>query len=293
MHGVYEHKLFEGYGGEVAIGLREFLDEQPGYDMYGMMRYFFGFADEKLQSIDIYAGKKFRSSLCLLIADLYGAKDAALHAALSLEMFHNFTLIHDDIEDHDELRRGRKTVWSIWGINHGINTGDAQAILAYRLLTSGAAADPERGIPVADFLMQKYQEVIEGQFLDFTLTDLPIDHPDVHADAYFAMIARKTAALIGAAARAPAMLAGLSEKECSQLWEYGYNLGIAYQLCDDTVSIWGEKAKTAKILAKRASGSYAIHWLKRSKRAFSALSPSQVVQTKSSAPAFIPSSIFF
>ena len=240
-------ELFSEYSDYLSNELLTYLDGQRTYDMYGMMRYFMGFADKDFKPIPAFGGKRFRSSLCLMIADRYGDKDAALCAALSLELFHNFTLIHDDIVDGDELRRGRPTVWKLWGSDHGINTGDAQAMLAYHVLTCGSKENPSRGLPVQEFLTERYLEVIEGQYLDFVLTDLPLGDEQLTEDAYFEMITKKTAVLIGAATKAAGMAVGARDEECDALWQYGLNLGIAYQLCDDAISIWGDPSVTGKI----------------------------------------------
>ena len=240
-------ELFSEYSEYLSQELLSYLNEQRAYDMYGMMRYFMGFEDKDFNPVSSFGGKRFRSSLCLMIADGYAKKAAALHAAMSLELFHNFTLIHDDIVDGDELRRGRPTVWKLWGTDHAINTGDAQAMLAYHVLTRGSKENSSAGLPVQEFLTERYLEVIEGQYLDFTLTDLPLGHEDVTEDAYFEMIIKKTAVLIGAATKAAGMAALASDKECEALWQYGLNLGIAYQLCDDAISIWGDPSVTGKV----------------------------------------------
>lgn len=230
--------IFKPYNVLVEKEIRRVLDACPRLLMYDMMRYFFGFADEKGNPAQVYGGKRFRSGLCMLIADMCGKKKESLSAATALELFHNFTLIHDDIEDHDEFRRGRPTVWHVWGINHGINTGDAQLIVAFRTLRKAGA--------VGEFLEKKFLEVIEGQFLDFTLTDMTITDKRATEAAYVEMIRKKTVALIGAAAQAAGIVAGQPPAVQKLLWTYGTELGYAYQMCDDLVSIWGDPKMTGK-----------------------------------------------
>ena len=242
-------QLFQKYNPLVEQEIKRLLDEQPRFLMYDMMRYFFGFLDDDLKPADIYAGKRYRSGLCLLIADLYGKKDQALEVATAVEIFHNFTLIHDDIEDNDPLRRGRETVWKKWGINHGINTGDAQLILADMEKTRAIAKYPQAGLAAKKFLDECFLKVIEGQYLDFTLTDLPPGDDFVNQDNYLEMISKKTSVLVGAATKVAGIMAEVAEAEQERLWQYGLNFGLAYQLCDDLVSVWGDKEMTGKIEA--------------------------------------------
>ena len=238
--------ILEAYRLRTLVAVEKFLSFQSPYKIYGMMRYFMGFADEDLQPAHIYGGKHFRSALCLLIADLYGDGAAALPVAVSVELFHNFTLIHDDIVDKDTLRRGRPTVWKIWGIPHALNTGDGQLLLVYRALAEAIAQHPDRGLRTHQFLTERYLEIIEGQYLDFTLTDLLLEDREVTSEAYFTMIRKKTAVLVGAAAQAGGMIAGATEEECVHLYAYGLALGLAVQLNDDYMSIWGDVVRTGK-----------------------------------------------
>lgn len=239
-------QLFKPYSVLVEKEIIRALDGCPRFLMYDMMRYFFGFADENGNPQHVYGGKRFRSGLCMLIADMFGKKKESLKAAAAIEIFHNFTLIHDDIEDCDEFRRGRPTVWRVWGVNHGINTGDAQLILAFRMLTKTGARMSVHAAQARDFLEKKFLEVIEGQFLDFSLTDARITDEQATEGCYMEMIRKKTVALIGAAAKVAGILAGQPSGVQHLLWMYGSELGIAYQICDDAVSIWGDSTVTGK-----------------------------------------------
>ena len=125
----------------------------PAAEMYSMLAYFLGFLDEHLKPAS-GSGKRLRPGLCLLIAEGYGARTKAFNAALAIELFHNFTLIHDDVEDRDEVRRNRPTVWKLWGINHAINSGDAQSLLVSELAL-------QAGEKIAPVLMKAFIEVIE------------------------------------------------------------------------------------------------------------------------------------
>lgn len=245
-------QLLKKYNQAVETEIDGFLKKKKGdaSDMYGMMRYFMGFTDETFAGPKVYGGKRFRSGLCLLIADLYGiekGKKVALKGAASLELFHNFSLIHDDIVDKDPLRRGRPTVWKLWGVDYAINTGDAQLILSQMKALEACEIDAKRGVEMSQFLLEKYLEVIEGQHLDFFLTALKTGDERVDEKSHYQMIGKKTAVLIGAAAVCAGIASGKSAKEQALLWKFGYSLGMAYQLNDDIVSIWGAPEITGKI----------------------------------------------
>ncbi|MEK9166351.1 MAG: polyprenyl synthetase family protein, partial [Patescibacteria group bacterium] len=223
----------DSYSSLVESDLRQLLQKEPKLELYRMIEYFLGFRDQNGGEVERYGGKRLRPAICLYIADLFGKKEAARLFASSLELFHNFTLIHDDIEDHDELRRGRPTVWKLWGVNHGINSGDALGLLATKTLGRAAAKAGENGQKAAAFLSQIYAEVIEGQFLDFTLADALLSSPAVTEESYLRMIEKKSAVLIAASAKAGAMIAGASPACQEALWRYGFNLGRPYQIYDD------------------------------------------------------------
>ena len=238
--------VFEPYVKSVDREMHKALTRKPDYAMYGMMRYFLGFADEKLRPLAVSEGKRFRPGLCLLIAESYGVAAQALPAAVSIELFHNFSLIHDDIEDCENMRRGRPTVWKLWGVNHAINTGDGQLVLAHRQLAQIGTTDPALAAKLMDFLPEQYLTVVEGQYLDFELTDLTIADPRMTRKAYFEMLTKKTAVLVGAATKTAGIVSGVSKQELDALWRYGLSLGLAYQLYDDAMSVWGSEAQTGK-----------------------------------------------
>jgi geranylgeranyl pyrophosphate synthase len=238
--------IFEKYTPLVDNEIKALLESQPKFLMYDMMSYFFGYLGEDLKPIGEYGGKRFRPGICLLLSDFYGTLDKAVIPATTVEIFHNMTLIHDDIADNDSMRRGRPTVWKKWGINHGINTGDAQLMLVSVELNKFTEKYPELGNQIHTYLNQRFLEIAEGQFLDFSLSELPINDPHVTEEATFDMVARKSAILVGAPAVVAGMVAGKDEAEQKHLWEYGYNLGLTYQLCDDIESIWGNSETSGK-----------------------------------------------
>lgn len=236
--------LVGAFGARVDDTARSFLARGP-YEMYGMMQYFMGYTDEHLMPTrEVFGGKRFRSGMCLLLADQYRALHDALPLALSVEIFHNFTLIHDDIVDKDELRRGRPTVWKLWGHDHAINTGDGQLILAIEALEDAKHDIKSRARP---FLLATYREVVEGQFLDFTLTNYALDDARTTEALYLEMMKKKTSVLVAAATKAAGIAARVDDREEELLWEFGLSLGLAYQLCDDTISVWGSHEMTGKV----------------------------------------------
>lgn len=191
----------------------------------GMLRYALG------------NGKRLRPSLCLLLAQGYGAKRKALDAALAIEMFHNFTLVHDDIADHDEVRRGKPTLWKRFGTDHALNAGDVLSLLSIqRALACGPA--------LSTMLLAAFLEVCEGQELDFTLGQMPL--PKASQKMYSDMTEKKTAALIGAACEAAGIAAAAPAAERKKLRAFGRALGIAYQIADDYASVWSTIALTRK-----------------------------------------------
>ena len=179
-------ELVGAYGRRIDALAKTFLARND-YALYGMMRYFMGYTDESFNAGAQPVGKRMRPGLLLLIADSYGLLKEALPAALSIELFHNFALIHDDIVDHDELRRGRPTVWKLWGTDHAINTGDAQLLLALRALDEPIQLPPDRVTALRTRFFDRYLEVIEGQYLDFTLAAAKLRDPLVTEEAYFTM----------------------------------------------------------------------------------------------------------
>jgi geranylgeranyl pyrophosphate synthase len=238
--------IFDQYTKTVDVEIKSLIDSHPDILMYQMMNYFMGYLDEDLKVTTGYGGKRFRPGLCLLLAEYYSSKENALEVAAAIEIFHNFTLIHDDIADGDLLRRGRPTVWNKWGINHGINTGDAQLILVTKELNKLIKRNPTLGIDIQSFCFDKFLDVAEGQFLDFTFSETGISNPNITEENTLDMMGRKSGILVGIPAKAAGMIAGISAEEQDKLWEFGYNLGLAYQLFDDIVSIWGSAVESGK-----------------------------------------------
>lgn len=214
--------------------------------MYHMLRYFMGYENDLKKPSEGKHGKRNRSALLLLVADMFGGGESAIELAAAIELFHNFTLIHDDIVDNDEMRRGQPTVWKVWGVDHAINSGDAQLLLMSKHLLRAAEIDPVYGTKAAQLLNSYFIEVCEGQYLDFELTKKKLGDSEVTEEAYFEMLRKKTAVLVGSATAAGAQSAGVEDRVVSTMYTYGESLGLAYQLVDDVVSVWCESEKTGK-----------------------------------------------
>lgn len=185
-------------------------------------------------------GKRLRPALVLIAADLFqGDIEEALPAALAIETFHNFTLIHDDIMDNAPLRRGQQTVHEKWGTNNAILSGDVMMVESNKLLTQTRV---EVLKDVLDTFNATAQGVCEGQQLDmeFELRD------DVNIEEYIDMIRLKTAVLVGGAMKIGAIIAGASKEEAQFIYDFGENLGVAFQLQDDILDVYGDPEKFGK-----------------------------------------------
>ena len=190
-------------------------------------------------------GKRVRPLLTLLSGAAAGGDwQQALPAAAAVELIHNFSLVHDDIQDRSDTRRGRPTVWKQWGIAQAINTGDALFVAAHQAASRLAmrSVDPHAVLAVRDRLDHACLRLTQGQHLDLAFEQ----SPDVTQPAYLEMIAGKTAALIEAAAASGALVAGASEPQVVRYAEFGLHLGLAFQILDDLLGIWGEPAITGK-----------------------------------------------
>ncbi|ULC59483.1 polyprenyl synthetase family protein [Flaviramulus sp. BrNp1-15] len=178
-------------------------------------------------------GKRLRPVLTLMTADIFeGNYKTALDAALSIEVFHNFSLVHDDIMDDAPLRRGQKTVHEKWDINTGILSGDAMLIMAYQLFEN---YDAETFQALAKLFSKTAIEVCEGQQYDVDFET----RNDVTIPEYLKMIEYKTAVLVGAAMKMGAIVAKASKNDQNSIYEFGKNLGIAFQLQDDYLDAFG------------------------------------------------------
>ena len=178
-------------------------------------------------------GKRVRPQLAMIASQLFGGKDEeVLPAALALEVFHNFTLLHDDVMDKADVRRGRPTIHVKWNENTAILSGDQMLIEAYKLL-SGVPADK---LPKVLQLFNKMAtEICEGQQYDVDFES----QEHVTIDEYLKMIRLKTAVLLATALKMGSYIAGANTEQQDMLYEFGINIGLAFQIQDDILDVWG------------------------------------------------------
>ena len=217
----------------------------------GMARYHLGYVDASFQPLpdpEAARGKRFRPAIAMLCCGAVGGQlEAAGPLAAAIELLHNFTLIHDDIQDDSPLRRHRPTVWSLWTTAQAINAGDALFAVAhralFRLAADGIAA--ELVLRIADAFDAMTLDIVDGQVRDLTFER----RQDVSVDEYLTMIGGKTAAIVRFAAWAGALVGGANHARADQLAAFGQALGIGFQIQDDLLGIWGTEDETGKAAA--------------------------------------------
>ncbi len=200
-----------------------------GYGVYGPAR----------------SGKRLRPRLLLAVAEFRdAAAKEALDAAVAVELLHNYSLIHDDIEDHDELRRGRRTLWAVYGIPQALNAGDALCAMSFLALTHAAQLHhKERVLDMIRALHEAHATMCDGQSLDLAFERAN----EVDLPAYENMIAAKTAALFGASSQLGALCAGCGDAEAREYRDLGRAFGMAFQIRDDAMGVWGSSDATGKV----------------------------------------------
>ena len=191
-------------------------------------------------------GKRLRPCLALTACEAVGGKrEDAIETAAALELFHSFTLIHDDIMDHDEFRRNVKTVHVLWGEPIAIIAGDALFAKVFEAAAANASRlkmSSERMVELFNTLSRASFELCQGQVLDMLFEK----RDDVTEEEYMQMISGKTGALTEAAAKAGALLGNADERQTQALASYGRLIGIAFQIQDDVLGVWGKQEKFGK-----------------------------------------------
>lgn len=216
--------------------------DKDNTQLYEILQYHMGWQGNRKK--DKARGKRIRPLLVLLIcAAAAGNWQKALPAAAAVELVHNFSLIHDDIEDNSPMRHGRPTVWKKWGISQAINVGDAMFTLAHlevvRLADSVSLAS---AIKAVEILQTTCLNLTQGQSLDLEYET----RNDVAIEQYWHMVEGKTAALVATSAELGAISALCDEKTCEIYRSFGHLLGLAFQAQDDYLGIWGNSALTGK-----------------------------------------------
>ena len=195
---------------------------------------------EPISYILTLGGKRMRPALLLLACDLFGGDvDSAICPALAIEVFHNFTLMHDDIMDNAPLRRGKITVHERWNKNVGILSGDVMLVHAYQLMMQ---VKEHLLRTVLDIFNETAVGVCEGQQVDMEFEQ----RHNVSIDEYLTMIRLKTAVLLGGALKIGALIGGADIKDAELIYSFGENLGIAFQLQDDILDVYGDPEKFGK-----------------------------------------------
>jgi len=250
------HRLIDGALKAAVSKIAE--DSGTLHDFYGQMQYHLGWVDANMQPTKNNPGKLLRPTLLLLAYEATSTREItgdidtdndhylqrALPAAVAIELMHNFTLIHDDIEDGDAERRHRPTLWKIWGIPQAINTGDGMFALARHALWDvlDVGVDGITAAQLAKVLDRTIITVAEGQYLDISFET----RLDISVAMYIDMIERKTAALMSGATEIGARLGTQNAETIERLKIFGQALGIAFQVRDDILGIWATTAESGK-----------------------------------------------
>lgn len=212
--------------------------------LYNIIRYHMGWQEADGRPGPGAGGKALRPVLCLLACEgTAGLHLPALPAAAAIELIHNFSLVHDDIQDQDAERHHRRTAWTLWGVPQAINAGDGLWALATRafLRTARRGVPAEVVVRAHALLNEACLTMIEGQSLD-----LAFEQRQVDTAAYLDMIGRKTGALIATALAVGALIGSGSDEVAGRFYRFGEHLGRVFQIQDDILGIWGEETLTGK-----------------------------------------------
>lgn len=219
-------------------------------DLYRMLRFHLGWCDEQFRPLSVeerrrYGGKKLRGVLCILACEAAGGQGrTAAPGAAAIEFIHNFSLIHDDVEDHDTERRHRPTVWALWGVPQAVNAGsNMQALVTLAgLRLADRGVRPATVVEAVRTLTHAMLAMTEGQHLDIGFQDCW----EISVADYLHMASGKTAALAGAMMRLGALLGTEEAGRIEALAGFGRAFGLAFQARDDYLGIWGDTALTGK-----------------------------------------------
>ncbi|MFN8522061.1 MAG: polyprenyl synthetase family protein [Chloroflexota bacterium] len=209
-----------------------------------MLAYHVGWADQSGAMLDqpVGAGKRLRPALAILVCEAFGGSvEDARGPATAIELVHNFSLVHDDVQDQSDRRRGRPTVWALWGAAQAINVGDSLFAAAQIALTDHIS-DDGRAVRASAIMNDTCRRLVGGQYLDLALESAL----DATREHYERMIDGKTAALVQCSARLGALMGGADQATEGACGEFGRLLGVAFQYQDDVLGVWGDPAVTGK-----------------------------------------------
>jgi geranylgeranyl diphosphate synthase type I len=241
----YTESMLPAIEGELQRQIAR-LDEPRTSPFYDMLTYHMGWTGEGAGPEA--TGKRIRPLMVLLTVAACGDAEwlHATPAAAAVELVHNFSLVHDDIQDNSDKRRGRATTWKIWGIPMTINAGDALFVLSNQALMDLSAYYPaETVVKAASVLHNTCLNLTRGQFLDMSYEK----RDDLGVEDYWPMIAGKTAALLSACCHIGSILGGADESKQDAYRSFGHAVGLAFQVQDDILGIWGDEAITGKSAA--------------------------------------------
>lgn len=223
------------------------LDETNTRPFYEMLTYHMGWTS--IGSAAQVTGKRLRPLMLLLVVEGCGKSDdwlRAISAAAAIELVHNFSLVHDDIQDNSETRHGRQTAWKIWGVPMAINIGDALFSISSQAIMDLRDHYPsDIVVKTACVLHDTCLDLTRGQFLDMSFED----RTNLSVEEYWPMIAGKTASLISTACYIGSILGGADNGTQDAYRSFGHALGLAFQVQDDLLGIWGDEAITGKSTA--------------------------------------------
>jgi geranylgeranyl diphosphate synthase type I len=268
----YSQKYLPAIDQALKYSINSYFQDKRYHTLRNMMAYHLGWEGDASETAA--QGKRIRPQVVLLCCEAVGGNwQNALPAAAAIELIHNFSLIHDDIEDRSDLRHGRKTIWAKWGDAQAVNTGDAMFTLANLALLNLKDSLPEEIVVSAvELLQQTCFELTRGQFLDISYEN----EKNILLDDYWPMIGGKTAALLAGSAQMGSLIGGARGERLQAVYRFGYSLGLAFQAQDDALGIWGNEALLGKstnndlvtgkktlpvVYALERNGPFAKRWL--------------------------------
>ena len=236
--------MFERYRTHINTALRGALSSND-IAVYTMLKYYMGWVDKNNVPINATGGKFLRPTLCLFACEATGGDVAkAMPAAAALELIHNFSLIHDDIQDQDRTRHHRETLWCLYGLPKALTAGNVLRVLAdttlHNLQTAGLSSS--QALKVIGLLTEAYLEMIEGQYLDISYEA----RANVSLPQYLDMIKRKTGALIRCALNMGALIGSNNPDIANGFRSIGESVGLIFQVRDDVLGVWGDESLTGK-----------------------------------------------
>ena len=230
------------YKDVLDLALKDAISDRRIF-LYDMLRYCMGWSDAYGAPLETKKGKGIRPSLCLFTCDALGGDiEKALPAAVALELIHNFSLIHDEIQDSDEIRHHRPTLWNVWGIPKALVAGNVMRVLADKSMST-MPSDHSKLLTVSSSIVSEAcLEMIEGQYMDISFEG----GDGISVDQYMKMISHKTGALLRSSVHIGAVIGSRGGRVADIFREIGIKLGFMFQIRDDILGTWGETTSTGK-----------------------------------------------